>query len=77
MQSGEAAVTVFSSSEAVAAIDEQLKPLAGAAAFLRGGRAIATHVRIAQRLRAAGYASVTEAAADDDAVIAKLESLRK
>jgi uroporphyrinogen-III synthase len=71
------AVTVFSSSEAVAAIDEQLRPIAGAAAFLRAGDAIATHARIARRLRAAGYASVTEADADDDALIAKLESLRK
>jgi uroporphyrinogen-III synthase len=76
IESHEAVVTVFSSSEAVAAIDEQLRPIAGAAAFLRAGDAIATHARIAQRLRAAGYANV-ETAADDDALIAKLESLRK
>jgi uroporphyrinogen III methyltransferase/synthase len=77
IESREAVVTVFSSSEAVAAIDEQLRPIAGAAAFLRGGGAIATHARIAQRLRAAGYENVIETAADDDALIAKLESLRK
>jgi uroporphyrinogen-III synthase len=76
IESHEAVATVFSSSEAVAAIDEQLRPIAGAAAFLRAGDAIATHARIAQRLRAAGYANV-ETAADDDALIAKLESSRK
>lgn len=77
MEAGERAVTIFSSSEAVAAIDEQLKPLAGSGAFLRRGVAIATHARIAQRLREAGYAHVVEAAADDDALVAKLESMCK
>jgi uroporphyrinogen-III synthase len=73
--SGVVPVTVFSSSEAVAALDEQVRTIDGGPAFLRGGVALATHPRIAERLRAAGYLRIVETSADDDTVIAKLESL--
>jgi uroporphyrinogen-III synthase len=75
MASGVIPVTVFSSSEAVAALDEQLRAIDGGSAFLRGGIALATHPRIAERLRAAGYSRIFDTAAAADAVIAKLESL--
>jgi hypothetical protein len=76
MTSGETPVAVFSSSEAVTALDEQIQAIDGGAAYLRGGIALATHRRIADRLRAAGYSRVFDTVAADDAVIAKLESLR-
>jgi uroporphyrinogen-III synthase len=75
MASGVVPVTVFSSSEAVTAIDEQTRTIDGGPAFLRAGIALATHSRIAERLRAAGYSRVFETSAAADAVIAKLESL--
>jgi len=75
MKSGVIPVTVFSSSEAVAAVDEQMRAIDDGSAFLRGGIALATHPRIAERLRAAGYSRTFDTAASDDAVIAKLESL--
>jgi uroporphyrinogen-III synthase len=65
---------VFSSSEAVAALDQQAD--ADARRWLRSGTAIATHSRIAQQLAADGYARVIGATLDDDAIIAKLESIR-
>jgi uroporphyrinogen-III synthase len=76
MTSGETPVTVFSSSEAVNALDAQIQSIDGGAAYLRSGIALATHPRIAERLRSAGYARVFDTLAADDAVIAKLESLR-
>jgi uroporphyrinogen-III synthase len=66
--------TVFSSSEAVDALDRQVAEVVGAAAWLRGGAALATHPRIAARLLAAGYTRVIECAADDEALLARLES---
>jgi uroporphyrinogen-III synthase len=74
--SGVIPVTVFSSSEAVAALEEQMRAIDGGSAFLRGGIALATHPRIVERLRAAGYSRISATAAADDAVVAKLESLR-
>lgn len=74
--SGVTPVTIFSSSEAVAALDEQMQAIEGGSAFLRSGIALATHARVAERLRAAGYPRVLETAVADDAVIATLESLR-
>lgn len=76
MTSGETPVTIFSSSEAVTAVDAQIQSIDGGAAYLRNGIALATHSRIAERLRAAGYSRVFDTVAADDAVIAKLESLR-
>jgi uroporphyrinogen-III synthase len=76
MASGVIPVTVFSSSEAVAALDEQLRAIDGGSAFLRGGIALATHPRIVEGLRAAGYSRISATAAADDDVVAKLESLR-
>jgi uroporphyrinogen-III synthase len=75
MASGAVPVTVFSSSEAVAALDEQMRAIDDGSAFLRGGIALATHPRIAERLHAAGYSRIFNTAAADDEVIAKLESL--
>jgi uroporphyrinogen-III synthase len=69
------AAVVFSSSEAVEALDRQIASVAGADAWLRAGTALATHPRIAARLLAAGYTRAIECEADDDAVLAQLESL--
>lgn len=68
-------VTVFSSSEAVEALDRQVVAVEGAARWLRAGTALATHPRVGERLLAAGYTRVIEADADDDALLARLESL--
>lgn len=72
---GAPAVTVFSSSEAIGALERSVHGEAGAAEWLRRGAAIATHPRIADRLLAAGYGRVVTSTADDEAVRAQLESL--
>lgn len=64
---------VFSSSEAIAALDQQVG--AAGRAWLRSGTAIASHARIAQQLTIGGYARVLRATFDDDSIIAKLESI--
>jgi uroporphyrinogen-III synthase len=69
-----APVVIVSSSEAVGAIVDQVAAVAGASDWLRGGVAIATHERVAQRLRSAGFARVENCAPDDSALIGKLES---
>lgn len=63
-----APVVVVTSSEAVDALLAQ----AGAArhGWLRSGVALASHPRIAQRLREAGFGDVREAAAEVDAILA-------
>jgi len=66
-------VTVFSSSEAVDALDRQLVVPSGAPAWLRRGVAVATHERVAEKLLAAGYTRVELSAPDDDALMARLE----
>ncbi len=68
-------ITVFSSSEAVDALDRQMADIVGAREWLRQGVAIATHERIRDRLLAAGYTRAELSAPDDDAVVARLESL--
>jgi uroporphyrinogen-III synthase len=70
-------VAVFSSSEAVEALDRQLSAQDGAAPWLRNGWALATHERIRERLLDAGYKRVEMTAADDEAVVARLESFRR
>jgi len=71
------ALAVFTSSEAVDALDRQLSALDGAARWLRTGTALATHERIRDRLLDAGYTRVEMTAADDEAVVARLESFRR
>lgn len=71
---GADAVVVVSSAEAVAAVVEQVRPVDGAADWLRRGTALATHPRVAQRLHEAGFARVDLSEAADCAVIGKLES---
>lgn len=66
--------TVFSSSEAIAALDRSVEAVPGARAWLRQGAAIAVHPRIAEQLLAADYNHVLSAAGDDAAVLARLES---
>jgi len=66
-------VTVFSSSEAVDALDRQLVVSSGAPAWLRRGVAVATHERVAEKLLAAGYTRVELSAPNDDALMARLE----
>ena len=64
---------IFSSSEAVEALDQQVD--SAARAWLRTGTAIACHPRIADQLLSNGYTHVVEATFDDDSIIAKLESI--
>jgi uroporphyrinogen-III synthase len=68
-------ISIFSSSEAIDALDHQVDRVMGAAAWLRQGIAIAIHPRIRERLLAAGYKRVELSASDDDALITRLESL--
>lgn len=70
-----AVVSIFSSSEAIAALDRQVDSVADAASWLRRGVAVATHPRIRESLLAAGYRHVELSAPEDDALIARLESL--
>lgn len=64
---------IFSSTEAVAALDQQVD--SAAQAWLRAGTAISCHPRIAEQLSSNGYARVINATFDDDVIIAKLESI--
>lgn len=61
---------LVTSSEAVPALAAQLAPVD--LQWLRGGVALATHARIARRLRAAGFTQVREVAAEIDAVLTGL-----
>lgn len=70
-------IAVISSSEAVDALDRQLSAPDGATQWLRNGWALATHERIRERLLDAGYRRVEMTAADDEAVVARLESFRR
>lgn len=67
-------IGIFSSSEAVDALDRQIGVVPGAADWLRQGVVIATHDRIRSRLLAAGYMRVELSPSDDDALMARLES---
>lgn len=69
----EQAAIIFSSTEAVAAIDQQVD--ATGQAWLRTGTAIACHPRIAEQLSSNGYARVINATFDNDSILAKLESI--
>ncbi len=64
---------IFSSTEAVSALDQQTD--SAGQAWLRTGTAIACHPRIAQQLMSNGYSRVVNATFDDDVIIAKLESI--
>ncbi len=70
-------VTVFSSSEAVDALDRQFSAQEGATRWLRDGTTLATHERIRDRLLDVGYRRVELTAPDDEALIARLELLRR
>ncbi len=64
---------IFSSTEAVAALDRQVDT--AAQAWLRNGIAIACHPRIAEQLSFNGYRRVLNATFDDDSIVAQLESI--
>jgi uroporphyrinogen-III synthase len=64
---------IFSSTEAVAALDRQVDT--AARGWLRKGIAIACHPRIAEQLLSNGYGRVLNATFDDDSIIAQLESI--
>lgn len=76
MIAGVPPATVVSSSEAVGVIERQLSGAAGAVAWIKQGVALATHARIRDRLLDAGYRQVELTSADDDAIVARLESLQ-
>jgi len=69
---GDDVTILFSSSEAIDALDRQLDTVAGAAQWLRRGRALATHPRIAEQLLAAGYTRVELAESGHEALVAQL-----
>jgi uroporphyrinogen-III synthase len=73
---GVPAVTIFTSTEAIAALDDQVAATRGADRWLRDGRALATHPRIRERLLDAGYRTVELSAADDEGLLARLESMK-
>lgn len=64
---------LVTSSEAVDVLVRQLER-AGALEWLHAGLALATHARIAERLRAAGFARVALAAARADAIVDALHA---
>ncbi|MGZ9059984.1 MAG: uroporphyrinogen-III synthase [Burkholderiaceae bacterium] len=70
---GERPAIVFSSTEAVPALDRQVD--SAVQAWLRNGIAIACHPRIAEQLLSNGYARVLNATFDDDSIVAQLESI--
>jgi len=63
---------LFTSSEAVSAFDHQVDGVPGAATWLRQGRALASHPRVAARLLAAGYTRVEVSTSDHESVLAQL-----
>ncbi len=67
----------FRSSEAVDAIERQLSGAAGAVAWIKQGVALAAHARIRDRLLDVGYRQVVLTPSDDDAIVARLESLQR
>lgn len=64
--------SVFSSSEAVDTLTEQVAAVSQARAALAAGRALASHPRIAERLLARGYAHVMVCRLEADAIAAAL-----
>ncbi|HQR20707.1 MAG TPA: uroporphyrinogen-III synthase [Burkholderiaceae bacterium] len=76
VRDGTPAIAVVSSSEAVDALDRQVAAVPEARGWLRQGVAIATHERVAARLLAAGYTRVELTSADDDLLMARLESMQ-
>jgi len=72
MHDGDDVTVLISSSEAIDALDRQLDAVAGAAQWLRRGRALATHPRIAEQLLAAGYTRVELAESGHEALVAQL-----
>src|SRR5258706_3976043 len=67
---GAAPALVVTSSEAVAALAQQMAAAPALAHWLRAGRALASHSRIAERLRAAGYRNVVVVAPQAQAIVA-------
>jgi uroporphyrinogen-III synthase len=63
---------LFTSSESIEAFDRQVAGVPGAAAWLRQGRAVASHPRIAERLLAAGYTRVEVATSDHERLMSQL-----
>lgn len=70
-------LTVFTSSEAVDALDRQLVAEPGGSTWLRSGMALASHARIRERLLAVGYTRVELTPADDESLMARLELLQR
>jgi uroporphyrinogen-III synthase len=75
LQSDTRAVVVVSSSEAVDTLLDQVSGMPNAVGWLRRCTAVATHPRVAQRLRSAGFEHIAACDADDDAIVRKLESI--
>jgi uroporphyrinogen-III synthase len=74
MAAGAVPTLLVSSTESIEALRAALAPLPQAWDWLRAGRALAIHPRIAAALRQAGFATVSLVHADDEAMLAKLES---
>jgi uroporphyrinogen-III synthase len=70
---GDRATSLVTSSEAIAALDRQFAEAPDAKAWLRQGLALCSHARIANALRAAGYASVRECEASASGVLEAMD----
>jgi uroporphyrinogen-III synthase len=70
------AVTLVTSSEAVAALDRQLETAPQARTWLRQGLALGSHPRIVQALQAAGYARVSECELSPASVLLAIQGAR-
>lgn len=71
---GDRAAAIVTSSEAVAALDRQFCETPDAKAWLRQGLALCSHPRIANALRAAGYAAVRECELSTSGVLEAMDS---
>ena len=71
---GDRAAAIVTSSEAVAALDRQFSETPDAKAWLRQGLALCSHPRIANALRAAGYAVVRECELSASGVLEAMDS---
>jgi uroporphyrinogen-III synthase len=74
---GRPVLALFTSTEAIDALDRQLGREAGVLSWLRSGLAVASHVRIREHLLASGYTRVELTTPDDEAQVARLESLQR
>lgn len=77
IRAGPALDSVFTSSEAVGAMRDALAPVSGAWSALQRGVAVASHSRIAKRLRAAGFVHVVVAPLEAGEILAAIAASQR